>query len=140
VPPTIQFISRVNLPFVSQTDGKVEKTKLPVLTSWNHNNSIETVLVEIRRSVLILRFFCSSPTSTISFFFVFSERWRRLAIASFRSLPKARLSKATGTTKLQRSCFSSKSILLCTISVIDFRPWITTTTHTACICAYRAFC
>ncbi|KAN0121060.1 UBC-like protein [Russula decolorans] len=51
VPPTIQFISRVNLPFVSQTDGKVEKTKLPVLTSWNHNNSIETVLVEIRREM-----------------------------------------------------------------------------------------
>ncbi|KAF8488874.1 UBC-like protein, partial [Russula emetica] len=51
VPPTIQFISRVNLPFVSQTDGKVDKTKLPVLANWHSNNSIETVLVEIRRSM-----------------------------------------------------------------------------------------
>jgi len=53
-PPTIQFISRVNLPFVSQTDGKVDPTKLPVLAHWNRNNSIETVLVEIRRSVISL--------------------------------------------------------------------------------------
>jgi len=50
-PPTIQFISRVNLPFVSQTDGKVDPTKLPVLAHWNRNNSIETVLVEIRREM-----------------------------------------------------------------------------------------
>ncbi|KAI9428970.1 ubiquitin-conjugating enzyme/RWD-like protein, partial [Lactarius indigo] len=50
-PPTIQFISRVNLPFVSQTDGKVDPTKLPVLSNWNRNSSIETVLVEIRREM-----------------------------------------------------------------------------------------
>ena len=48
-PPTIQFISRVNLPFVSQTDGKVDPVKLPVLAHWNSNYSLETVLVEIRR-------------------------------------------------------------------------------------------
>ncbi|KAH9175895.1 UBC-like protein [Lactarius sanguifluus] len=50
-PPTIQFVSRVNLPFVSQTDGKVDPSKLPVLTNWNRNSSIETVLVEIRREM-----------------------------------------------------------------------------------------
>ncbi|KAH9004548.1 ubiquitin-conjugating enzyme/RWD-like protein [Lactarius hatsudake] len=50
-PPTIQFVSRVNLPFVSQTDGKVDPTKLPVLTNWSRNSSIETVLVEIRREM-----------------------------------------------------------------------------------------
>ncbi|KAH9990590.1 UBC-like protein [Russula vinacea] len=50
-PPAIQFVSRVNLPFVSQSDGKVDKTKLPVLANWNRNNSIETVLVEIRREM-----------------------------------------------------------------------------------------
>jgi ubiquitin-conjugating enzyme E2 variant len=53
-PPAIQFISRVNLPFVSQTNGKVDPSKLPVLANWNRNNSIETVLVEIRRFVLSL--------------------------------------------------------------------------------------
>jgi ubiquitin-conjugating enzyme E2 variant len=50
-PPTIQFVSRVNLPFVSQSDGKVDPTKLAVLANWSRNNSIETVLVEIRRFV-----------------------------------------------------------------------------------------
>lgn len=48
-PPTIQFISRVNLPFVSQLDGKVDPSKLPVLAHWNRNNTLETILVEIRR-------------------------------------------------------------------------------------------
>ena len=52
-PPTVQFVSRVNLPFVSQVDGKVDRTKLPVLTHWNRNSSIETVLVEIRRYALL---------------------------------------------------------------------------------------
>ena len=50
-PPVVQFLSRVNLPFVSSTDGKVDHTKLPVLTNWSRNSSIETVLVEIRRCV-----------------------------------------------------------------------------------------
>ncbi|EIW78777.1 UBC-like protein [Coniophora puteana RWD-64-598 SS2] len=50
-PPVIQFISRVNLPFVSQTDGKVDVTKLPVLAHWNRNSTMETVLVEIRREM-----------------------------------------------------------------------------------------
>ena len=48
-PPTVQFISRVNLPFVNQLNGGVDPYKLPVLANWNRNNSIETVLVEIRR-------------------------------------------------------------------------------------------
>ncbi|CAK5273481.1 unnamed protein product [Mycena citricolor] len=50
-PPTVQFLSRVNLPFVSQTDGVVNPAQLPVLAYWNRNGSIETVLVEIRREM-----------------------------------------------------------------------------------------
>ncbi|KAH9849896.1 UBC-like protein [Lenzites betulinus] len=50
-PPTVQFISRVNLPFVSQIDGQVDTTRLPVLAHWHRNHSIETVLVEIRREM-----------------------------------------------------------------------------------------
>jgi len=50
-PPTLQFVSRVNLPFVNQTDGKVDPGKITVLSSWNRNNSLETVLVEIRREM-----------------------------------------------------------------------------------------
>ena len=52
VHPVVQFLSRVNLPFVNQTNGKVDPFKLPVLASWNSGNSIESVLVEIRKCVL----------------------------------------------------------------------------------------
>ncbi|KIJ58449.1 hypothetical protein HYDPIDRAFT_39865 [Hydnomerulius pinastri MD-312] len=50
-PPTVQFLSRVNLPFVSSTDGKVDPTKLNVLSQWGRDSSIETVLVGIRREM-----------------------------------------------------------------------------------------
>lgn len=56
-PPDIQFLSRVNLPFVNSLDGKVDRAKLPVLASWNRNSSIEHILVEIRKWVAI----CSVP-------------------------------------------------------------------------------
>ena len=49
VPPSAQFISRVNLPFVNQKDGMVDQAKLPVLANWVRNYSIENVLVEIRK-------------------------------------------------------------------------------------------
>ncbi|KAF8649391.1 hypothetical protein AX16_005832 [Volvariella volvacea WC 439] len=51
LPPTVQFLSRVNLPFVSQVDGKVDPHRLPVLAHWSRSNSIETILVEIRREM-----------------------------------------------------------------------------------------
>jgi ubiquitin-conjugating enzyme E2 variant len=50
-PPTIQFLSRVNLPFVSQVNGKVDPSKIAVLANWNRNYSLETVLVEMRKCV-----------------------------------------------------------------------------------------
>ncbi|GJE90360.1 UBC-like protein [Phanerochaete sordida] len=51
LPPSVQFVSRVNLPFVSQVDGKVDPSKLGCLANWNRNSSIETVLVEIRKEM-----------------------------------------------------------------------------------------
>ncbi|KAF7345675.1 UBC-like protein [Mycena venus] len=53
-PPTVQFLSRVNLPFVSSTDGRVDTARLPVLANWNRNSSLETVLVEIRKEMATL--------------------------------------------------------------------------------------
>jgi ubiquitin-conjugating enzyme E2 variant len=55
-PPQVQFLSKVNLPFVSQTDGKVDPSKLPVLANWTRSSSIETLLVEIRRYAFDLCF------------------------------------------------------------------------------------
>jgi ubiquitin-conjugating enzyme E2 variant len=51
IPPEVRFNSRVNLPFVNPSNGKVDPSKLPVLASWIRNNSIESVLVEIRKEM-----------------------------------------------------------------------------------------
>ncbi|KAJ7918699.1 UBC-like protein [Mycena leptocephala] len=50
-PPTVQFLSRVNLPFVSATNGAVDPTRLPVLAGWSRASSLEHVLVEIRKEM-----------------------------------------------------------------------------------------
>jgi ubiquitin-conjugating enzyme E2 variant len=80
-PPTIQFISEVNLPCVNQRNGvvsipeyfcrannavqiiksgrlrdtQVDPTKLPCLANWSRDNTMETVLIELRRFVLPLK-------------------------------------------------------------------------------------
>ncbi|TRM60546.1 ubiquitin-conjugating enzyme/RWD-like protein [Schizophyllum amplum] len=53
-PPQVQFLSKVNLPFVNQVDGTVDAHRLPVLSHWNRSCSIESVLVEIRREMASL--------------------------------------------------------------------------------------
>ncbi|KAJ7467827.1 UBC-like protein [Mycena galericulata] len=55
-PPIVQFLSRVNLPFVSPTTGAVDPARLPVLASWSRASSLEHVLVEIRKEM-------ASPTN-----------------------------------------------------------------------------
>jgi len=50
-PPEIAFISRVNLPFVNQQNGKVDRAKLPVLAQWTRQSTLETLLIEIRREM-----------------------------------------------------------------------------------------
>ncbi|KAK9368586.1 ubiquitin-conjugating enzyme/RWD-like protein [Lipomyces kononenkoae] len=51
VPPTVQFISKVNLPCISQVDGKVDPSKLACLAQWRRDYNMETVLLEIRREM-----------------------------------------------------------------------------------------
>ncbi|KAF7118196.1 hypothetical protein CNMCM5793_007597 [Aspergillus hiratsukae] len=55
-PPTIQFISRVNIPCVDQRTGKVDPAKLPCLAQWKREYTMETILLEIRRRVFRLLF------------------------------------------------------------------------------------
>ncbi|KAG1770249.1 hypothetical protein CY34DRAFT_797373 [Suillus luteus UH-Slu-Lm8-n1] len=50
-PPTVHFLSRVNLPFVSPVDGKIDPMRLNVLSQWGRDSSIETILVGIRREM-----------------------------------------------------------------------------------------
>ncbi|KAI8906372.1 ubiquitin-conjugating enzyme/RWD-like protein [Gorgonomyces haynaldii] len=48
-PPVVHFVSKINLPCVNQTTGKVEK--LPCLDSWKRNYSLETLLSELRKEM-----------------------------------------------------------------------------------------
>ncbi|KAJ7483592.1 ubiquitin-conjugating enzyme/RWD-like protein [Mycena latifolia] len=55
-PPIVQFLSRVNLPFVDPAKGTVDPARLHVLAAWTRASSLETVLVEIRKEM-------ASPTN-----------------------------------------------------------------------------
>lgn len=48
-PPTIQFVSQVNLPAVNPRNGIVDPSMLPCLAQWKRDNTMETVLIELRR-------------------------------------------------------------------------------------------
>lgn len=58
-PPTIQFISQVNLPAVNPRNGIVDPKMLPCLAQWKRDNTMETVLIELRRYVLLFFLFFS---------------------------------------------------------------------------------
>lgn len=48
-PPDVTFLSKVNLPCVNQSNGKVDLSKLPSIATWKRDFTMETVLIEIRR-------------------------------------------------------------------------------------------
>ncbi|KAI1278291.1 ubiquitin-conjugating enzyme/RWD-like protein [Xylaria sp. FL0933] len=49
LPPTIRFISQVNLPCVNPRNGVVDPKQLPCLANWKRENTMETILIELRR-------------------------------------------------------------------------------------------
>lgn len=48
-PPSIQFVSQVNLPCVNPRNGVVDPKQLPCLAQWKRENTMEMVLIELRR-------------------------------------------------------------------------------------------
>ena len=77
VRPDVQFQSRINLPFVSPIDGKVDYNELNVLRDWTREDSIERVLVDIRKFVVFL------------FYEIFLYRFiRAMASPSNKKLPQ----------------------------------------------------
>lgn len=48
-PPDVTFLSKVNLPCVHQSNGRVDLSKLPSIATWKRDFTMETVLIEIRR-------------------------------------------------------------------------------------------
>tara|TARA_A100001035_G_C27723986_1_gene473397 strand:- start:74 stop:577 length:504 start_codon:yes stop_codon:yes gene_type:complete len=49
-PPTVRFISRINLTNVDQSNGEVTRD-FPALQQWNRNMTIESVLVALKNSM-----------------------------------------------------------------------------------------
>ncbi|KAK7223488.1 hypothetical protein V2G26_011491 [Clonostachys chloroleuca] len=48
-PFTRTFLSQVNLPCVNPRNGIVDPSQLPCLAQWKRDNTMETVLIELRR-------------------------------------------------------------------------------------------
>ena len=46
IPPEIQFVNRVNLPFVN-SEGKIISSRIPCLATWNPSTTILNILQEI---------------------------------------------------------------------------------------------
>ncbi|KAI8594759.1 ubiquitin-conjugating enzyme/RWD-like protein, partial [Dissophora ornata] len=53
MPPTVSFLSRVNLPCVHPTNGRVDPSKLTCLSNWRRSFGLETVLTDLRRYVVL---------------------------------------------------------------------------------------
>jgi len=50
-PPTVKFVSRINMACVNQSTGVVEASKFSILGSWNNSYSLETVLVGLKNEM-----------------------------------------------------------------------------------------
>ena len=50
VPPTVSFITRVNLPFV-QSDGSINPNQFPLLRNWKSSTTIRGILTEINNQM-----------------------------------------------------------------------------------------
>lgn len=50
-PPLVKFHSKINMTCVNQTSGTVDPAKLPCLSQWKRNFTIETILTELRREM-----------------------------------------------------------------------------------------
>lgn len=48
-PPEIWFRTRVNLPGVDNSTGKVDRRHIRCLAEWKRENTMETILIELRR-------------------------------------------------------------------------------------------
>lgn len=54
VPPSIKFITKINLPFVNKTNGRVEG--LNILTNWNRSYTIKYILQTINKNMMDKKF------------------------------------------------------------------------------------
>jgi hypothetical protein len=92
-PPTIQFVSQVNLPCVNPRNGVVDPKQLPCLANWKRENTMETILIELRRYVGFapVRTRCRKPWAVADLLSLcfFLGTWHPRRIRRSRSLQKA---------------------------------------------------
>lgn len=50
-PPTVRFLSKVNVPCVDAKTGVVDPSQVPCLAKWRRSNTMETVLIDIRKEM-----------------------------------------------------------------------------------------
>ena len=50
-PPELRFISKINMPFVNQTNGSIIPGSLNYLKNWNRDCTLESYLMAIREEI-----------------------------------------------------------------------------------------
>jgi len=50
-PPTVKFVSRINMAGINQQNGTVDPRTFPVLMQWKEDYSIETILMGLRNDM-----------------------------------------------------------------------------------------
>ncbi|GAM24214.1 hypothetical protein SAMD00019534_073890 [Acytostelium subglobosum LB1] len=50
-PPTVKFISKINMGCVNAQSGVVEPKNFPLLNNWVSKTNIEAILIELRREM-----------------------------------------------------------------------------------------
>ncbi|QPG75617.1 E2 ubiquitin-conjugating protein mms2 [Brettanomyces nanus] len=50
-PPLVKFISKINLPCVDQSCGRVKPDNFPILRNWKRSYSMEILLLELRKEM-----------------------------------------------------------------------------------------
>eukprot|EP01017_Pseudomicrothorax_dubius_P048193 TRINITY_DN8727_c0_g1_i1.p1 TRINITY_DN8727_c0_g1~~TRINITY_DN8727_c0_g1_i1.p1 ORF type:complete len:105 (-),score=12.63 TRINITY_DN8727_c0_g1_i1:58-372(-) len=49
--PIVRFLTRINMPFVDQSDGKVDPLRCPVLKRWDSSKTIEYLLYGLQQEM-----------------------------------------------------------------------------------------
>jgi ubiquitin-conjugating enzyme E2 variant len=50
--PDVRFVSRINLTAVDQSSGVVSQREFPALANWNRSMTLESVLVQLKNSMM----------------------------------------------------------------------------------------